>query len=86
MSAKILREAFKQQEEIKNEENLERNPIAAAAFNAVGELPTILDRDEKEIDDYAGAPIDQTYFEEDFEVFLLINSASPIFIVFLQFV
>ncbi|KAL9247097.1 hypothetical protein vseg_020564 [Gypsophila vaccaria] len=53
LSDKILREAFNQQKEIEDEENLERNP-SVAAFNALGEVPAILDDKEEDFDDYAG--------------------------------
>ena len=67
ISDKILREAFNQQKEIEDEENIEQNPTAAA-FNAVGEVRTILDENEEDIDDYAGLPRDAAYFEGDYEV------------------
>lgn len=70
ISNKILREAFKQQREIQDEETLEQNPTIAAAFNDVCEVPSILNDLEQDVDDYAGPLESESQFGGDYEVFV----------------
>ncbi|XP_074271190.1 bystin [Silene latifolia] len=68
MSGKILREAFKQQREVEDEDNLERNPTAAAFNSLEEEVPTILEDKENDVDDYVGLTDPQRRVDEDYKV------------------
>ncbi|KAH9620644.1 hypothetical protein KSS87_006365 [Heliosperma pusillum] len=68
MSDKILREAFKQQREIEDEENLERNPTVAAFDSIEEELPRILEDNENDVDDYTGVSDPKKHVDEDYKV------------------